>query len=113
MTKKTIPEAQRTLAALKDSHTTDWAADDFDTYVKELDKFLEELYSDISHLQVGLPSSQVQHLASRLLERCCCLHWRARRMEKGDFCPDCFTHGESAGMLTGEIKLSSPRKRHG
>ena len=102
----TIPSAQRTIARLRDTIPYDMTTSEGVACFVELDKILEKLYSDISQLQLPTPSDEVQHIASRILERCCCIHWRARRIKgAGDYCPDCAEHSMSAGLYQGQIRL--------
>lgn len=77
----------------------------------ELDSLIEKLYDDLSSFLKPQGKNEADHAVVKLLEMCCCLQWRARRIGgMGDFCPDCIEHGESAGMATGEIKIIRPPK---
>ncbi len=107
----TIPKAQRALSKLRDTIPYDHTTSEGVACFKELDEILEKLYSDISQLQLPTPSSEVQHIASRLLEQCCCIHWIARRISgAGDYCPDCIDHNMSAGLYQGQIRLTKKGK---
>ena len=104
----TIPSAQRVTAKILDTIPYDTLEQGTADAIQELDRILAELYASVSRLQQPLMATEVQHLATRLLEQCCCIHYRLRKSgkTKGDYCPDCITHGAEAGMEIHTIKLT-------
>ena len=77
----------------------------------ELDNILESCYTSLSDFLKPQGKNESDHTVAKLLGKCCCLQWRARRIRgMGDFCPDCKDHGESVGMQSGEIKIIRPPK---
>lgn len=107
----TIPRARELVVRLQSLFDTNGSEIDTDACIKELDTILEKLYTDLSSFLKPQGKNEADHAVVKLLELCCCLQWRARRIGgMGDFCPDCIKHGDSAGMATGEIKIIRPPK---
>lgn len=102
----TIPAAQRALIELQENIPYNVTTSEINESILELDKILKKLYSDLSQLRLPVPPGEVQHIADKLLEQCCCIHWIARRIKgAGDYCPDCIKHNMSAGLYQGQIRL--------
>ncbi len=112
MTQTTIPKIKLKVAEIRGlMDSRDYSITEQGELFMELDSLIEKLYDGLKDFLKPQGKNEADHAVVKILEMCCCLQWRARRIRgMGDFCPDCIDHGESAGMATGEIKILRPHK---